>query len=333
MRNRIAWGTVRRVLSALTLSLLWVASAALAQLPLPQEQLLLLVAGPSGDRIDPREKAVVAHLNGLRGNYNFSQLQMGTMHYDRPREATLLKNPLGFNPQKGVTVGLVQLSEQGLPVRTLYKMENVTQASLLAAQNDLLSRWSTYTGQPLPAALRPAGTPGGPGSNSAPVTPPPVASNPVPPTRPNTPSTSQPWISNVTPREVYSFEGIQAVVYEIDDMAHGLWSNVMNAPLRSDGNDVKLREQTKALADATEALRRAHDAGVIYPQQELGQVARIGRAWQQAEPQYFLPVPFRGSVPHLLELILRVEEIGVQGVRTPATAPTTPPAQPPQNQP
>ncbi len=312
---------IRTILIAL--SLIFSSGALLAQMPLPTQQLLLLVAGPSGDRIDPREKAVVAHLNGLRGTYNFSQLQMGTMHYDRPKEATLLKNTLGFNPQKGVTVGLVQLSEQGLPVRTLYKMENVTQASLLAAQNDLLARWSTYTGQPLPAALRPAGTPGGPGTG-APIANPPVASNPVTPTRPNTPPTSsQPWISNVTPREVYSFEGIQAVVFEIDDMAHGLWSNVMNAPLRSDGNDVRLREETKALAEATEALRRAHEAGVIYPMQELAQVARVGRAWAQAEPQYFLPVPLRGSVPHLMDLVLRVEEIGVQGNRAPAAAPPT----------
>lgn len=111
----------------------WI-SPGFAQTQVPHQQLLLLVAGPSGDRIDPREKAVVDHLNSLRSNYNFSQLQMGTMHYDRPQEAALLKNTLGFSAQKGVTVGLVQLSESGIPIRTLYKMEQVTQGSLLAAQ-------------------------------------------------------------------------------------------------------------------------------------------------------------------------------------------------------
>jgi hypothetical protein len=276
---------------------------------IPFQRLLLLVAGPSGDRIDPREKAVVEHLNGLRSRYDFSQLQMGTMHFDRPQEAALLKNPLGFSPQKGITVGLVELSEQGLPVRTLYKMEQVTAASLMAAQNDLLSRWSQLTGQPLPAELRPAGSVGGPSSTDSGAA-----------TTAATSSTG--WTPSVgEPSQVYTFEGIQAVVFGLDDTVGGMWKSLMNAPLRSDGNDLAVREQTKALAEATLALRQASENGVIYPLSELAEVARLGRSWEAAEPQYYLPVPMRSSVQPVLGLLRQVEEIHAQGVRQPAPSP------------
>lgn len=284
----------------------WI-SPGFAQTQVPHQQLLLLVAGPSGDRIDPREKAVVDHLNSLRSNYNFSQLQMGTMHYDRPQEAALLKNTLGFSAQKGVTVGLVQLSESGIPIRTLYKMEQVTQGSLLAAQNDLLSRWSQYTGQPLPTALRPAGSVGGPTSSGT--------STPTNTTSAG--STNQPWIPTTTPTEVYTFEGIHTVVNGIDETAGQLWGNLMNAPLRSDGNDVKVREQSKALSEATAALRAAHESGVIYPMEQLASVARIGRAWQNSEPQYYLPVPLRGQVEPMKKWLTMIEEIHAQGSKAP----------------
>jgi hypothetical protein len=289
------------------LALLLIGVAHAQQPTIPYQKLLLLVAGPSGDRIDPREKAVVDHLNNLRSTYNFPELQMGTMHYDRPSEAALLKNTLGFSPQKGITVGLVQLSEKGLPARTLYKMEQVTQSSLMAAQNDLLSRWSQTTGQPLPRDLRPAGTVGGPTANGSPVSNGgPVASNPTQPT-------TLPWIPNITPRQVYTFEGIQAVSFATDDLVGGMWKTLMNAPLRSDGNDLAVREQTKALADATLALRSATQSGVIYPLDQLSAVARVGRAWLASEPQYYLPVPMRSNVQPLSDLLRMVEEIQVQG--------------------
>ena len=290
----------RSLVPILALLALWLSGSALAQVPaIPYQQLLLLVAGPSGDRIDPREKAVVDHLNGLRSNYNFSQLQMGTMHYDRPQEASLLKSTLGFSPQKGITVGLVQLSDKGLPVRTLYKLEGATQASLTAAQNELLSRWSKTTGQPLPRDLRPAGSAGGPTSQGGPV-----AANP--------PS----WMPNIgTPSQVYTFEGIQYVVFEIDKRVGGMWQGLANAPARSDGNDARVREQTRALVEATQALRAAHLQGVIYPFDQLAAVARTGRAWQASEPQYYLPVPLRSNVAPMETLLQQVEEIYVQGTR------------------
>lgn len=304
--NAISRMMIRPIICGL-LAIMLVSVAHAQQPNIPYQKLLLLVAGPSGDRIDPREKAVVDHLNNLRSTYDFSELQMGTMHYDRPSEAALLKNTLGFSPQKGITVGLVQLSDKGLPARTLYKMEEVTQASLMAAQNDLLSRWSQTTGQPLPRDLRPAGSVGGPTANGGPV-----ASNPPP-------SATQPWIPNITPRQVYTFEGIQYVSNAIDDLVGGMWKSLMNAPLRSDGNDLAVREQTKALAEATLALRSATKDGVIYPLDKLATVARVGRAWLASEPQYYLPVPMRGNVGPLSELLRMVEEIQVQGSKAPAS--------------
>jgi hypothetical protein len=100
-----------------------------------------------------------------------------------------------------------------------------------------------------------------------------------------------------------------------------MWKSLMNAPLRSDGNDLAVREQTKALAEATLALRQASENGVIYPLSELAEVARLGRSWEAAEPQYYLPVPMRSSVQLVLGLLRQVEEIHAQGVRQPAPSP------------
>ena len=266
------------------------ALGALAQTTVPSQRLLLLIAGPSGDRIDPQETAVVEHLNGLRGEYGFTELQMGTMHYDRPQEAVLLKNVLGFSPNKGVTVGLVQLSEQGVPVRTLYKVESVTKGKLLAAQNDLLSRWSSTTGQPLPPGLRPTA------ANSSPAT---SGTSPLTPAYDGT---------------IYSKEGIRYVIQTLDDQVSALWGTFRNAPIREDGNDLVLREETKAFSEATAALRATSDLGVILPLEELMAVARAGRKWAAAEPQYFLPVPLRQQVKPLNGLLKMVDEISAQGM-------------------
>ncbi len=286
--------TISRTFLTLFLALGLANSAVLAQGPVAANKLLLLVAGPSGDRIDPQEKAVVDHLNGLRKEYDFSQLQMGTMHYDRPQEAALLTQVLGFSPQKGITVGLVQLSDQGIPTRTLYKVESVNQTKLLAAQNDLLSRWSHTTGQPLPVELRP--------KVSTPPTSPPVAQ-------------PQPQNQPVTGGTIYTEEGIRYVIGTLDDEVAAMWAQLRNAPLREDGNDVTLREETKALSEATAALRAKSQSGVILPLEEVLAVARAGRAWTAAEPQYFLPVPLRQEVKLLTELLRMIDEIAAQGTK------------------
>lgn len=290
--------TISRTLLTLFFILGLASSVAFAQPPVSADRLLLLVAGPSGDRIDPQEKAVVDHLNGLRKEYDFSQLQMGTMHYDRPQEAAILTKVLGFSPQKGITVGLVQLSEQGVPARTLYKVESVTQAKLLTAQNDLLSRWSQTTGQPLPDGLRPKVS----------------ATQPTSPT--TSPSQSQPWTGPpTTGGTIYTEEGIRYVIGALDDEVAAMWAQLRNAPLREDGNDLALREQTKSLSEATAALRAKSQSGVILPLEEVLAVARGGRAWTAAEPQYFLPVPLRPKVKLLTELLRMLDDIAAQGSR------------------
>ena len=144
---------------ATLIALLWVLCLGMVQAQtIPTQRLLVLIAGPSGDRISANEQAVVSYMNQLRGEYELYDLQMGTMHFDRPQEAGILKNQLGFSPNSGVTVGLVQLSDRGIPSRTLYKAENVTKASLEREHLQLLKRWSELSAQPLPAALQPADT-------------------------------------------------------------------------------------------------------------------------------------------------------------------------------
>ncbi len=277
-----------------------IVTSSFAQSAIAPERLLLLIAGPSGDRIDPQEKAVVDHLNSLRVSSNFPQLQMGTMHYDRQQEAALLTNVLGFSPQKGITVGFVQLSDQGVPVRTLYKIENVTKSKLLAAQNDLLSRWSQTTGQPLPPGLKPQ-------ANTSPVSPPSVPLQPAPP-----PSSG---------RTIYTEEGIRAVITALDEQVGGLWARVRNAPLREDGNDRVLRDQTRVFSEATAALRAKSQAGVILPLDEVLATAQAGRVWNAAEPQFFLPVEMRQEVKPLNGLLRMLDDIAAQGSSLQQTSP------------
>lgn len=289
------------IMTALLIGLL--SLAALAQGNIPYQRLLVLVAGPSGDRIHPNEQAVVSHLNQMRGQYNFSQLQMGTMHFDRASEASLLRNQLGFSSQAGVTVGLVQLSDQGLPMRTLYKMERVTPSSLAVAQDQLLQKWSRYSGEYLPAGLQ------------AKVSPPP----PPPPTAP--PPANDPWVTTTEPpadeppAEVLSFEGIRSVVGELHRRSGGIWNNLKNAPLREDGKDREVRRQTLGLTEAANNLYRANQEGVIYPVAQLRQVLNAGQAWEAAEPQYYLPVSLRQEVEPMRRLLKQVRDIERQSAR------------------
>lgn len=318
MKNLVILKTqklVKNILVGLLCSLAFTAlgERAIAQAPIPYQQMLLLIAGPSGDRIDPQEQRVVEHLNGLRSTYNFTELQMGTMHYDRPSEAALLTKTLGFSPQNGITVGLVQLSDQGLPVKTVYKLEQVTQASLLAAQNDLLTRWSRATGQTIPPELMPAGSANR--NQPATSTTPTGTTQPTSTTQPAS-STQQPWMApNTGPTKVYSFEEVQSVTKALATRTATVWDNVRNAPLRSDGNDLPVREQTKALYDAAHNLRAAAERGVIYPLNDLAAVSQIGRAWHESDPQYYLPVPLRSEVEPILDLLRQAEEIHTQGSR------------------
>lgn len=259
---------------------------------IPTQSLLILIAGPSGDRISSNEQAVVNYMNQLRGEYELYDLQMGTMHFDRPREAGILKNQLGFSPQAGVTVGLVQLSEQGLPTRTLYKAENVTQASLEREHRQLLMRWSELSSQPLPAALRPSDPPVRPPVDSGSTSPP-----PDPPANP----------------EVYTFEGIRTVVNSLQQQTSDLWLDFRNQPSRDDRMDVPVRQATLDLLEATTNLKTANQNGVIFPIQQLEAVRSAGREWKLTEPQFYLPPHLRTNVEPILDLIDKVEAIEYQG--------------------
>lgn len=261
---------------------------------IPAQRLLLLIAGPSGDRISPTEQSVVSYLNQLRGEYGLYDLQMGTMHFDRPQEASILKGNLGFNPQAGVTVGLVQLSDQGMPVRTIYKAENVTRSTLDQEHRKLLSQWSQLSEKPLPEALAmPA-----------------VPTNPANP--PNT-NSSPPPLNPPVQQEVYTFEGIRTVVFSLQQKTSDLWNDFRNQPSRDDRMDVPVRNATLKLLESTTNLKTQHEAGVIFPLNELAAVRAAALEWKLTEPEFYLPPHLRTNVNPILDLIQKVEAIEYQG--------------------
>ena len=55
---------------ATLIALLWVLCLGMVQAQtIPTQRLLVLIAGPSGDRISANEQAVVSYMNQLRGEY------------------------------------------------------------------------------------------------------------------------------------------------------------------------------------------------------------------------------------------------------------------------
>ena len=292
------------VLLALLCTVCW------AQTRLPYQQLLLLIAGPSGDRISPTEQSVVSFLNNLRGEYGLSTVQMGTMHFDRPRESRILKDSLGLSPQNGVSIALVQLSDQGVPIRALYKRENVTPQSLQRDHKQLLARWSEVSGETLPAALQTM-------AENPPIQTPPPANPPQ----------HTPPASGAPERKldvVYTFEGIRKIVFDLQTRSDTVWNGFKNAPMREDRMDVPLRQATLGLVEAAVNLRRAHEEGVIYPLEQLEAVRNVGREWKLAEPQFYLPVEQRGQVEPILRLLDELETIEYQGRRSSRVRPESP---------
>lgn len=275
----------------------------------PYQRLLLLVAGPSGDRIDATEQQVVSYLNQLRGQYNLYNLQMGTMHYDRPQERRLLTQVLGFRPAAGVTVGLVQLSDQGYPQKTLYKSESVTPASLKAQQRELMGKWSQLTGESVPPELQ-ATTSYAPPSQ---MPPPRETGGPPEKTSPPESVTSSDSVAPPQSGEVYSFEGIRTVVTSLNQTTTSVWDKLKNKPLREDRMDVPVREATVALKQASDELLQAHKRGVVYPLDLLERVRARGRDWKHTDPRIYLPVELRGEVQPILNLLEQVEAIEYQG--------------------
>jgi hypothetical protein len=265
----------------------------------PAQRLLLLIAGPSGDRISPTEQNVVSYMNRLRGEYGLYDLQMGTMHFDRAQEASILTGPLGFSPRAGVTVGLVQLSEQGIPIRTIYKAENVTEASLESEHRNLLGRWSELSDKPLPQALASSVST----TSNPPASIPDQTTSTTPP--PNPPAEAV----------VFTFEGIRKVATTLQQQTSDLWLDFRNQPSRDDRMDVPVRTATLDLLEATTNLKTANESGIIFPLEQLKAVRLAGQKWKLTEPQYYLPPHLRAHVDPLLELIEMVEAIEYQGAK------------------
>lgn len=271
----------RALLLVIPLSL-WLALLCQAQSQLPYQQLLLLVTGPSGDTINPEEQAVVSYLSTLRAEYGLSRLQMGTMHFDRPGEARILKEVLGLTPASGVSVALVQLSPEGMPLRALYKREKVTADLVRREHRELLGRWSALTTETLPATL----------TQETAVTEPPADTG-----------------------QLFTPEGVRNTVVVLDQRVARLWDNFKGRPLREDRMDIPLRNATAVLAQTSANLKLSSDRGLVYPLPELKAVRMAGREWKDAEPRYYLPVDLRNEVVTLLQLLEMVEAIEAQATK------------------
>lgn len=288
----------RYALSAVTclLSLVFAFSAASAQ-TVPYQKLLLLIVGPSGDRIVADEQEVVAYLNRLRNDYGLNNIQMGTMHFDRPRESRILKDSLGLDPKKGVTLALVQLSDQGVPVRTLYKREAVTAAVLESEHKDLLTKWSQISGERLPAELAAITS----GTQRPPITNPSSQAGDIGPPQAKVDVTFSP-------------EGVTSVIGALNNQLVDLWDYFRNVPVRTDQKDIVLRQMTLGLLEASTELHRIHtQEGLVYPLRQLENLRRAARDWEKAEPQYYMPVELRPEVPSLIDLLEQLETIEYQG--------------------
>lgn len=275
-----------------------------AQANVPYQRLLLLIAGPSGERISPDEQGVVSYLNQLRGEYQLYNLQMGTMHYDRPEEAQILKNNLGFDPSVGITVGLVQLSNQGIPVKTLYKEEGVTPQMAAERHRELLTRWSQVSGETIPEALKAVAS-----NTTSPV-------NGVQDPQTQPPTISSDSSSALPPPQkgpALTPEGIGNTIGLLEQETAALFQDFRNQPVREDRMDLPLRDATLELSQAAQLLRLARDRGLVYPMEELQKVRAAGRAWRLAEPQFYLPVHLRKEVKPMLELLRLIESIEAQG--------------------
>lgn len=124
------------------------------------DQMMVLVVGRSAESPDADEEAVVDRLQGLRQDPAWRRLQMGTMHFDRPREAEFARNVLGIQRADLPCLVLAQLNEKRVPARKLYAIPRVTRASL--DQVDKIAQsWAVRSGVSVPGnngATAPGGT-------------------------------------------------------------------------------------------------------------------------------------------------------------------------------
>ena len=241
------------------------------------DKLLVLIIGPSGDKIAPAEQGVVERLNQLRGEAGLTQLQMGTMHFDRPPEAEFCQRVLGVRKSDLVAVTLVQLDAQGQPQRALYTIPKVTPAAIDQAHQEILEQWSNISGVALPAAA----------------------------TRPDT-------HINRPPSQVYTPEGILNLARVVEQQTSAIWNDLRNQPMRSDGRDTAVRQTLLGLVESSRNLRVALEEGISNPKNRFEEVFAARDAWMVAEPQYYLPVDQRRHVEPLQSLFIQLEEAYTQ---------------------
>lgn len=153
------------VRTLLLLGLLWCTTA--LALALRPEQMMILVIGPSADNPDADQVAVVDRLQALRQDPAWRQLQMGTMHFDRPREAEFARKVLGIQRHDLPCLVLVQLNEKRVPARKLYALPRVTRRSLEQVDS-MAQNWAARAG--LASTANPGGN-GSAGNPSLPVDP------------------------------------------------------------------------------------------------------------------------------------------------------------------
>lgn len=151
---------MRRILLLCFLILL----APLAAAPtLRPDQTMVLVVGPWSKPVSDEEKLVVVRLNELRKQAHLNQLLLATMHYDQAAQAKLCRDVLGIAENDLICLAVVQLDPKTRrPVKTLYKLANVSQESLDSVEV-AVRRWASVSGVKMPEAgsLPPPGNPGG----------------------------------------------------------------------------------------------------------------------------------------------------------------------------
>lgn len=269
--------------------LLLLSAAAWAAPSVKPENMTVLVIGPSSDRIDPDEQQVVARLVELRRQFGLEKkLIMGTMHFDRPREAQLAKSVLGIQETDLVCLTLVQLdAKKKMPVRRLYSIPRVTRASLDQVER-MVQTWASM---------------GGVSTGSMPGLPIPTRSTGVWQPDPNRPRIRG---------QVYSTDGMLNTVKRAEFLAASLYDGVKNQPLRRDRSDQTSRQELLGVVEQTRNVRIAFEEGRGNPKDRLEWALRARDNFRRTQPELSLPLIVRSQVPQLMEALDQLEAIYFQ---------------------
>ena len=237
------------------------------------DDMMILVIGPSAQRIDPNEARVVARLNALLEQSAYARLTVATIHFDRPQEADFAKQVLGVTAAELPLLCLVELDPATRqPIRRISSVPRVRAANLDCVDK-MAATWAQAAAVTEPEPPRPK-DPGNQGS------------------------------------EIYSYEGVSSVIRELDALASDMWDQTKNLPLlREDGSDQPSRRALLGVAEYSHNLREALDRGIENPREQMEGVLYSRDRLTAQQPELFLPVAVRPSIPRLVELLNRVEDI------------------------